>query len=275
MQRRTRGVGLKCKCGAETSDGFYVCVSCGESLAYALAEVDGVVEVLDAGVARTSLTAGYGERVSSSGPLHAPLPINEHIFDARMALDKWLMKMALMVADAGSKFLVKRDTKSLASFLLTNIDVIRRQDFAHKLEGELKTLLRHGQDHAHKREGRVFAGQCAECQSDLYAGKGDQEAQCRTCGTTYEVLKWRAHAATAKDYYIGSATDLSRKLSAPQYGHTVTADQIRKWALREKIVRANPEHDENGQPIPPAYRLGDVLDQITEKRKKYPINGAA
>ena len=266
---------MNCRCDAPLADGFTVCASCGESLAYALAEVDGVVEVLDAGVARTSLTAGYGERVSSSGSLHAPLPINEAVFDARMDLDKWLMKTALMVADAGSKFLVKRDTKSLASFLITNLDVIRRQDFAHKLEAELKTLLRHGQDHAHRTEGRVFAGQCAECQSDLYASKGDQEARCKTCGTTYEVLKWRAHAATAQNYYIGSATDLSRKLSAPQYGHTVTADQIRKWALREKITRANPEHDEAGKPIPPAYRLGDVLDLVQQKLAKYPINGAA
>jgi hypothetical protein len=121
----------------------------------------------------------------------------------------------------------------------------------------------------------VFAGQCAECETDLYAGKGDQEARCRGCGATYEVLKWRAHAATAKDYYIGTATDLSRKLSAPQYGYSVTADQIRKWALRDKIVRANPEADESGKPIPPAYRLGDVLDLVQERLAKYPINGAA
>ena len=171
--------------------------------------------------------------------------------------------------------LTSRTSQGIAAYLITNLDTLRRQDWAHTVEPELRTHLRHGQDHAHRTEGRVFAGQCAECQSDLYAGKGDQEARCKTCGTSYEVLKWRAHAATAQNYYIGSATDLSRKLSAPQYGHTITADQIRKWALRDKIVRANPEHDESGKPIPPAYRLGDVLDQITEKRKKYPINGAA
>jgi hypothetical protein len=265
---------MVCKCGAETPDGFYVCATCAESLAYALAEVDGVVEVLDAGVARTSLTAGYGERVSSSGPLHAPLPINEAVFDARRALHTYLMRTFLrLTEDCGP--LPDRSSQGLASYLIRNLDALRRQDWAGGVEGELRKLLRHGQDHAHRSEGRVFAGQCAECETDLYAGKGDQEARCRGCGATYEVLKWRAHAATAKDYYIGTATDLSRKLSAPQYGYSVTADQIRKWALRDKIVRANPEADESGKPIPPAYRLGDVLDLVQERLAKYPINGAA
>jgi hypothetical protein len=121
----------------------------------------------------------------------------------------------------------------------------------------------------------VFAGQCSECETDLYAAKGDAEARCRGCGTSYEVLKWRAHAATAKDYYIGTATDLSRKLSAPQYGYSITADQIRKWAQRDKITRANPETDETGKPIPPAYRLGDILNLNIDRYQKHPINGTA
>jgi hypothetical protein len=243
-------------------------------LAYALAEVDGVVEVLDAGVARTSLTAGYGERVSSSGPLHAPLPINEAVFDARHALHTYLMRTALKLAEVVGP-LTSRSSQGLAAYLILNLDTLRRQDWAGNVEQELRGHLRHGHDHANKAEGKVFAGQCAECQSDLYAAKGDQEARCRTCGTSYEVLKWRAHAATAKDYYIGSATDLSRKLSAPQYGYTVSADQIRKWALRDKITRANPEADEQGKAIAPAYRLGDVLDLVQQRLAKYPINGAA
>lgn len=263
-----------CKCGSELPDGFYLCSTCGESLAYALAEVDGVVEVLDAGVALTSLTAGYGERVSSSGPLHAPLPINEAVFDARHGLHAWLMRTALDLAWVVGQ-ITDRSSQGLASYLIRNLDALRRQDWAPNVEQELRAHLRHGHDQTNKAEGRVFAGQCAECETDLYAAKGDAEARCRGCGTTYEVLKWRAHAATAKDYYIGTATDLSRKLSAPQYGHTVTADQIRKWALRDKITRANPEHDEAGKPIPPAYRLGDVLDLVTARLTKHPINGAA
>jgi hypothetical protein len=184
------------------------------------------------------------------------------------------MRTALKLAETVGP-LTGRSSRGLAAYLIRHLDTLRRQDWAGNVEQELRGHLRHGHDHANKAEGKVFAGQCAECQSDLYAAKGDQEARCRTCGTSYEVLKWRAHAATAKDYYIGSATDLSRKLSAPQYGYTVSADQIRKWALRDKITRANPEADETGKAIAPAYRLGDVLDLVQQRLAKYPINGAA
>jgi hypothetical protein len=268
-----------CRCDAPLADGFYMCATCGESLAYALAEVDSVVEVLDAGVARTSLTAGYVERVSSSGSLHAPLPINEAVFDARRGLHVWLMKTALRIAETAGP-LSLRTSQGLASYLITNLDVLRRQDWAPTVEAELRGHLAKGHDRVNKQDGRVFAGQCANCDTDLYAVKGDQEARCRTCGATYEVLKWRAYADTAKNYYIGTATDLSRKLSAPQYGYSITADQIRKWATKRgnnpaKIERANPEHDESGLPIPPAYRLGDVLALNLERYVRHPINGAA
>jgi hypothetical protein len=243
-------------------------------LAYALAEVDGVVEVLEQGVARTSLTAGYGERVSSSGSLHAPLPINEAVLDAKMGLERFLMKTALRLAEITGP-LTGRTAQHLAAYLITHLDVLRRQDWAPTVEAELRGHLAHGHDRVNKQEGKVFAGQCANCDTDLYAGKGDQEARCRTCGATYEVLKWRAHAETAKNYYIGTATDLSRKLSAPQYGYNITADQIRKWALRDKIERANPEFDEAGKPLAPAYRLGDVLSLNLERHHRHPINGAA
>jgi len=268
-----------CRCDAPLADGFYMCPKCGESLAYALAEVDGVVEVLDAGVARTSLTAGYGERVSSSGSLHAPLPINENVFDARHGLHTYLMKTALRLAEVTGP-LTGRTSQDLAAYLIRHLDTLRRQDWAVTVEAELRGHLRHGHDRVNKQEGRVFAGQCANCDTDLYASKGDQEARCRTCGTTYEVLKWRAHAETAKNYYIGSAADLSRKLSAPQYGYSITADQIRKWATKRgnkpaKIERANPETDEQGRAIPPAYRLGDILELNLERYQRHPINGAA
>jgi hypothetical protein len=114
----------------------------------------------------------------------------------------------------------------------------------------------------------------------LYAVKGADTARCKTCGLSYEVARWTAYAKTAQDYYIGTAADLSRKLSAPQYGYLITADQIRKWATKRgekdaKLVRANPETDETGKPIPPAFRLGDVLDIKRAKDEKWPIRGTA
>jgi tRNA(Ile2) C34 agmatinyltransferase TiaS len=121
----------------------------------------------------------------------------------------------------------------------------------------------------------VFAGNCAECNTDLYASKGDHEARCKTCGTTYEVLKWRQHAIKAAKYYVGTATDLSRKLAAPEYGYHITADQIRKWGTRliqgqPKLVRQNPTHNQHGTPLAPTYRL-DHVQQLANNRK--PLDG--
>jgi hypothetical protein len=268
-----------CKCGAETPDSIYLCHACCARLEQLLCELDSIVQDLVAAIPRASLTASYGERVSASGSLHAPLPINDTALDAHMALDKYLRRIALRLAyQCGPP--AKRDSSGLASYLLTNMGTLRTQDWAGDVEGELGKLLRECENVTRVHEQKVFAGTCAEDGSDLYAVKGSDTARCKTCGLSYEVARWTAYAQTAKDYYIGTATDLSRKLSAPQYGYTITADQIRKWATKRgekpaKLVRANPEVDEGGKPIPPAYRLGDVLGLRIDRYKQFPINGAA
>jgi hypothetical protein len=240
-----------------------------------LCELDSIVEDLVSAIPRASLTASYGERVASSGSLHAPLPINDTALDAHMALDRYLMRVCLDLAKVTRKPLSGRGSKGLASYLLLWMSYLRAQDWAGTVEGELGKLLRECENVTRVHEQKVFAGTCQEDGSDLYARKGEGAARCKVCGLSYEVARWTAYAQTAKDYYIGTAADLSRKLSAPQYGYTITADQIRKWATRGKLDRANPDQDETGKPIPPAYRLGDVLGLRIERYKQFPINGAA
>jgi len=265
---------MNCTCDAPLPDGFYLCASCGDLLATALAEVADVVTVLDAGLSRASLTARYGERVNSSGPLHAPLPINETLYDAKRGLHVSLMKAALQLGER----ITDRSCAGLANHLTRNLGLVRRQEWAPHLEPELRKHLRHGHERHAKEDDRVFAGTCPDCETNLYANKTDTQAHCAGCGAGYEVLKWRAHAATAKHYYIGTPADLSRKLSTPQYNHTVTADQIRKWATKRgnqdpKLQRANPELNEHGHQIPAHYRLGDVLKLVDQRLARYPLEG--
>jgi len=247
-----------CKCGAETPDSIHLCHACCARLEQLLCELDSVVQDLVSAIPRASLTASYGERVSASGSLHAPLPINDTALDAHMALDKYLMRTCLDLASFTGIHLSRRDSSGLASYLLANMGKLRARDWAGGVEPELAKLLRECENVTRVHEQKVFAGTCGECETDLYARKGDETARCKTCGLSYEVARWTAYAQTAKDYYIGPATDLSRKLSAPRYGYLITADQIRKWATRRndkpaKLVRANPETDEYGKPIPPAF----------------------
>lgn len=238
-----------------------------------LAEVDAVVADLEAAIPRLTLTANYGER-TSTGSKTAPAPVNIDAVSAKHALHTWLMKTALKLGEP----ITQRTPQALASHLLTHTPLITQLGWATTLHNELAPLIRDAKVAGQvdqRGQPKVFAGTCADCSTELYATKGETEARCKGCGQTYEVLKWRAHAATAKNYYIGTATDLSRKLSAPQYGYEITADQIRKWANRDKLTRANPLEDEHGKPIPPAYRLGDLLDIIDQRNRKRPVNGAA
>jgi hypothetical protein len=238
-----------------------------------LAEVDAVVADLEAATPRLTLTANYGER-TSSGSKTAPAPVNIDAVSAKHALHRWLMTAAIQL----QKPLPRRTPQALASHLLTHMSLVTANGWVAAWTTQLQPIIRDATNAAQvdpRGQPKVFAGTCADCTTELYAAKGDTEARCRGCGATYEVLKWRAYAATAKNYYIGTPADLSRKLSAPQYGYEVTADQIRKWANRGKLDRANPEMDETGKLIPPAYRLGQLLDHIAERNNKKPIDGSA
>lgn len=266
---------MTCTCSTNPA-GIFLCTPCAKSLEQLLSELDSIVGDLVRAVPRANLTASYGERVSASGSLHAPLPINEAALDAHMALDKYLMRTALELAKVTGVRLSGRDSSGLASYLFTHMGTLRTCDWVGGVEPTLRGLAGGCEDVTRIREQQVFAGKCAECETDLYASKGEAEARCRTCGATYEVLAWRAHAKIASEYHIGTPAELSRALSNPAYGIEVSADLIWRWAKRGtkdgKLERANPEVGEDGTPIKPQYRLKDVLDL---NAKRNPIDGKA
>jgi hypothetical protein len=193
--------------------------------------------------------------------------VNLAAIDAKHTIHTWLIDKAIQL---GKQF--PRGIVDLTRHLTRHLDTITVNGWADAWAGELREHLATAQNVTTIKEPRVFAGTCATCSTGLYATKGEQDAQCRTCGTRYEVLKWRAFAATAKEYFIGTPAELSRALSSPEYGIEVTVNQICMWATRDKLQRANETTDEAGNPLKPTYRLKDVLD-LNAKRK--PIDGTA
>jgi hypothetical protein len=275
---------MQCRCGAVTADGIWLCASCAERFEYRLAEVDAVLTELAHAVPRLTLTATYGDRTPGVRALHAPAPVNVDAVSAGDALHRWLMGTALRLAQVTGNRLTGRTPDALASYLISGLPRLRSLSWTPELHPALDILLKDCERVTHEAAPRVFAGTCAECETDLYARKGDHEARCKTCGATYEVLKWRAHAQTAKDYYIGSAADISRKLAAPEYGYEVPPKIITQWASRlvvpqpdgtkkPRLERANEPTDENGLYVPPVYRLGDVLKLNLERYEKKPLEG--
>ena len=246
------------------------------------AELEKALTVLDqvlanVNIGRGSMTATYGHKTGEGSREHAPLPVNLDLIDKKVAAHRFLMDRALRVALETDQPLSGRDPHSLTNYLYTRAPWIIQQHWATDFH---HTLTKHtdGLDQARdKREPRVFAGRCAECETDLYATKGQPEARCETCGTTYEVLAWRSFAKTIFGNYVGTPADLSRKLSTPEYGIEISADRIRKWGTARndnppKLERANPATNEQGQPIPPAYRLDHVLN-LYQATLKQPLEG--
>lgn len=266
----------QCKCGNETTAGIWLCDPCADSFEVRLGEVAGVVAEVQQVIPRLTLTATYGERMGGSKALHAPAPVSVDAVSSLDELQRFLINTALRIATVNN-LLHGRGSGDVADYLAGNMHRLKTLSNAANLKTQHETLLRNCENVIRVAEQRVFAGNCAECNTDLYATKGDHEARCKTCGTTYEVLKWRQHAIKAAKYYVGTATDLSRKLAAPEYGYTITADQIRKWGTRliggqPKLVRQNPTHDQHGTPLAPTYRL-DHVQQLANTRK--PLDGTA
>jgi len=188
-----------------------------------------------------------------------------------------MLGTCLRLAEVTRKPLAGKTHELLGSYLIANMPRLATLSWAPDLFGQLETLVKDCERITAVHDPKVFAGNCPECQEDLYARKGDKEARCPTCGATYEVLAWRQHATKAAKYYVGTATDLSRKLAAPEYGFNVTADQIRKWGTRliqgqPKLVRQNPTHDIHGTPLVPTYRLDHVHELATNRK---PLDGTA
>jgi hypothetical protein len=236
-----------------------------------LAETDAIVGELVAAIPRASLTASYGERVSASGSLHAPLPINDGALDAHIALDKWLMKTALELAKVTGARLVGRDSSGLASYLLSHMGTLRRQDWAGGVVRELGALIAECERQTRTATHKEFAGTCQtpECGADMFVRAGEDNARCKTCGAEYAaVQQWRT---TAKRYardteadVLGYPSTLAQRL-ARVHGETITPEHIRLLASRGVLIRANPEVGADGKKLRPMYKLGDVKALVKPK----------
>jgi hypothetical protein len=259
---------MTCTCEANVP-GVFLCHRCCEALEQVLSELDSVVGDLVRAVPRASLTASYGERVSSTGSQFAPLPVNEAALDAHIALDKYLMVTALELAKVTGARLAGRDSSALSSYVLTHVGTLRIQSWAPDVEPTLRGLVRDCEKATHTATQAEFAGTCPEDGSELFTHAGGATATCRTCSVVYEdVQGWRttakAYARQTDDDIIGYPKALSERLNKV-HGETVGADYIRVLAARGLLFRVNPERGEDGKILRPMYRLGDIKQLITKE----------
>jgi hypothetical protein len=234
-----------------------------------LSELDSVVGDLVRAVPRASLTASYGERVSSTGSQFAPLPVNEAALDAHIALDKYLMVTALELAKVTGARLSGRDSSALSSYILSHVGTLRTQSWAPDVEPTLRGLVRDCERATRTATQAEFAGTCPTDGTELFTHAGGATATCRTCATVYEdVQGWRttakAYARQTDDEVIGYPKALSERL-AKVHGETITPQHIRLLASKGLLDQVNPERGEDGRLNRPMYKLGDIKALITEE----------
>jgi hypothetical protein len=277
-------------CGAPNQDGATLCDSCTDAYLFDLGAVDDVLDTLRPTVERQDVN---GDSVGSSGHKVAPAPLNLDAMAAEANLQlhvrttgrrllrvwtaAWERKCAAIDAQPETDTPQPKPARPvlppndrLAAWIVAQHNLIRKAVWAPGAKRELAHLLATAQRAAERQQPKVFAGICTfsfdaaddtepvQCGAELHALPGDHEARCKVCGSTYAVQQWRAHGKTAAEYAILSAPELSRALGG--YGLNIRPATIRQWATRKHLTRANPDHDEDGRPIPAMYRLGDALD---------------
>jgi len=182
-----------CRCGNESS--AWLCPSCVTKLEYLIVRVDAVVAEVRHVIPRLTLTATYGDRAPGVRAQHAPAPVSVDAVSSLDALQRWMLSTALRLAEVTRKPLTGKNPRTVG-FVLDRQHATTR----HTLMGTrpVRTARNVGQrlrtDHRRPRPPKYFAGRCANCDSDLYAVKGQPEARCGTCSETYEVLAWRNFA---------------------------------------------------------------------------------
>ncbi len=110
-----------------------------------------------------------------------------------------------------------------------------------------------------RRHGRVV--RYNECPEDIYADADATVIDCPRCKTTHSVEHRRDVLLVALNDQLAAAADIARGL--PALGLAVTAERIRQWKARGRLVDRGPD----GRPL---YRVGDVIDLVLAERARKP-----
>ena len=166
-----------------------------------------------------------------------------------------------------------RTPHHLSNYLMGRLPYLATQPTTMTLKKQLGRYLDQCATACERAAPRIFAGVCpddiggVECGTYVYEPQGAVTARCKVCGFSWDITEWTGRALISKEYVIGYPPALSRMLTTG--GVKVTEQDIRNWAARGQLDRANPVEDDKGNVLRPMYRLGDVLDawQATSREK--------
>ena len=240
-------------CAAPLPAGITLCHHHTEHLEAALREVPGTWSSIRTTACKLDVGAGSvgGQGGSASSAEPADLDALDQAQTLSVILTGWAGHLPTLAPTGGAP--------AVAGWLVSQLDLIRRQAWAGDLLVELRDALNACARATDRAGQRVFAGMCptvnedgVECGQPLYALTGRPYARCRTCGEEWDVSDWRDRALAAAELQHGTAAEISRMLSDPVTREALPQATIRQWARRGKLVAADTR---DGKPV---YLIGDV-----------------
>lgn len=105
---------------------------------------------------------------------------------------------------------------------------------------------------------RIYAGPCDTCGADLLAKPGARTVICRPCSLIYDISPRRDWMYEQVEEMLGNASWVAA--ASTSLGHPISASAVRSLAKRGRIAARGRDAMGN-----PAYRVGDVLNKITER----------
>ena len=272
-------------CSRPATDGF-VCTECLDEHADRLRDLPLLAHALEDRFikAQRFSVAGLGPRAKpqeGDKPREdeSPIPFDRRAGKIRRQLTRELVRWTVAVDQVDplgypsvlGYAKVTPTVEAMCKHLRRNIGATAVSVLGPTLVDTLRTL--HGKALAavDRPPDLVYLGICSmalkrpdgtpyECDEDLYAVWGEAHARCPGCKHQHDVKNRQSVLLLAVKDQLATASDIGRGLSGLDVA--VTAERIRKWKERKRIVPRGTNL--RGFPM---YRVGDVIDLALSERE--------
>ena len=252
-----------CVCGKPTGESTFICGSCRDGYALALARTSGVAHEL---IVTLSKQQRFSESPSVSYRAHGfPFDIaasqalstlrNELVGLVRLCIEE---KVRSTDAEWGTE---PDDTLgSMSHWLSSRVDGVAVKQWAPDAL-KLVDIMEHCEQVIDRPADRTYAGPCDECHHDLYVEHGAATVVCDQCNRGYDLKArrdWLLHVVVDR---LATAGECARALSSLEL--PITQELIRQWRHRGRLTpRAK---DRRGVPL---YRVGDVVELMGDRARE-------
>jgi hypothetical protein len=253
---------MKCLCGRPVNDAW-VCNDCTAELAHHLGDVAALERELELTRTRQTRITGLA-RIPKPRPSideeESPLPYDERVGPVADTLRNALSTSVRLVRLETEEW-PRNAMSAMAAWLLCHLEAVRHHEAGPEICDDLKQAIRRATAVIDRPADLMFAGPCDQCAQDLYARPEAAEITCVPCQLVYDVKDRREWLLVAAEDRLATPSEIAGFLSAFQGG--ITADRINQWHRRRRIT-AHGARSKTEM----LFRVGDVLDKLTENVKK-------